>query len=61
MNVGAGIDQVTREQCFYRNPNHPIMVSTTLTKDWERRLAQNYNESRKTQAFLDARAKRLAK
>jgi hypothetical protein len=61
LNIGAGMDQATRETCFYRNSNHPIMVSTTLTKDWERRLARNYNESRKTKAFLNAREKRLAK
>jgi len=61
LNVGAGMDQATRETCFYRNSNHPIMVSTTLTKDWERRLARSYSESRKTRAFLEAREKRLAK
>ncbi len=61
LNVGAGMDQATRETCFYRNSNHPIMVSTTLTKDWERHLVRSYSESRKTRTFLEAREKRLAK
>ena len=61
MNVGAGMDLPTRTSCFYRNPDHPIMVSTELTKDWEARLASHYNESRKTRSFLEATEKRFAK
>lgn len=61
LNVGNGMDRETRETCFYRNSNHPIMVSETLTKDWEKRLAESYNRSRKTRAFLEARERRLAK
>jgi hypothetical protein len=61
LNIGAGMDAATRETCFYRNPGHPIMVSTELTKQWEAKLAKHYNESRKTQTYLQAKAKRDAR
>jgi hypothetical protein len=61
LEVGSQIGPEMREGCFYRNANHPIMVSNSITDVLERKFSREYLESRKTRAYLSAKAKRSQK
>ena len=57
LNVGKTVDAWMKAMCIHNNPGHPIHVSEALTKQFERLMAEEFQKSRKTQAYLKARAK----
>jgi len=58
LNVGTGIDPMALETCFYRNPEHPIVISHDLTAVLERGLVRQFSKARKTDSYLRAKKKR---
>ena len=55
--VGRTVDQVWRELCFWNNSAHPILVCDELTQHFEQLMVRRLRSSRKTAAFLRAKAK----
>ena len=55
--VGKTVDQLWRDMCFYNNRAHPILVCDELTGHFEQLMARRVRTSRKTAAFLKAKAK----
>jgi hypothetical protein len=61
LNVGRLMDLDTRMGCFHGNPDHHVFVSDqVMGKIWEK-LAIQFRESRKSNSYLEAKAKRLLK
>jgi hypothetical protein len=58
INVGEHIPAEERLLCFYREPTHPVLVSDDVTQLWERKLASEFAEARKTDAYVRSRKKR---
>lgn len=58
LKVGTDIPEIEREICFYSNPLHPILVSDRLSRLFGLKLAKEFCEARKTEAYLRARARR---
>jgi hypothetical protein len=58
LNVGRVIDPEMRKTCFHTNTTHPILVSDQITGQLWTRLGKQFRESRKTNSYLAAKAKR---
>jgi len=56
LNVGKTVDEWMQAMCT-NNPGHPILISEGLTGHFERLMVETVQKSRKTQAYLKARAK----
>jgi hypothetical protein len=59
LEVGSMIEPEMKKFCFYRNPDHPILISEELTALTRRHLAKHISEQRETRSYLSARTKRL--
>lgn len=61
LQVGENIRDFERSICFYRNPQHPVLVGDQPHYQYEHNLASHFSESRQTKAYLKERAKRQKK
>ena len=61
LHVGKLIDPRNKICCFYTSSDHPIFVSDEVMGALWKRMAEHYQESRKTKSYLEAKAKRDAK
>jgi hypothetical protein len=57
LNVGKTVDESMRWLCVYQNPGHPINIAEELTDRHEGLMVKSVLGSRKTKAYLKARAK----
>jgi len=51
------VDEAMQSICIHNNPGNPINISEGLTSHFERLMVETVQKSRKTQAYLKARAK----
>jgi len=58
INVGETISMDERMICFYRSPQHPVLLSDHVTAVLERKHAEHFAESRKTEAYLKSKRRR---
>jgi hypothetical protein len=58
LHVGKLMDSEIKECCFHQDPAHPIFVSDDVMGALWKWMAKNYRESRKTNSYLEAKAKR---
>jgi hypothetical protein len=57
LNVGKTVDKSMQFLCIHNNPRHPITISEELTGSFEQFMVKTVLKSRKTQAYLRAKAK----
>jgi hypothetical protein len=57
LNAGKTVDKAMQFMCIHNNPGHPINISEGLTGHFEQLMVETVQKSRKTQAYLKARAK----
>jgi hypothetical protein len=60
LNVGKQVDAEMKGTCFHEDSAHPIFVSDEITGNLWARFGKDYRESRKTEGYLKARAKRAS-
>lgn len=58
LNTGKDIDPEMRATCFHESLSHPILVSDHVTAQLWMRAGRDYAESRKSNGYLKAKAKR---
>ncbi len=61
LSVGRLIEAEMRETCIHENPTHPIFVADDVMGAVWTRLKEQYQESRKTRGYLEAKVKRSLK
>jgi hypothetical protein len=57
LNVGKTVDAAMQFMCIHNNSGHPINISEGLTNQFEQLMVETVQKSRKTPAYLKARAK----
>jgi hypothetical protein len=57
LNIGKTVEESMRWLCIQNNAGNPICISDELTGKFERLMVESLRGSRKTQAFLRAKAK----
>ena len=57
LNIGKTVDEAMQSMCIHNNPRNPINISEGLTNHFEQLMVETVQKSRKTQAYLKARAK----
>jgi hypothetical protein len=57
LNVGKTVDKSMQFLCIHNNPSHPITICEELTGSFQQLMVKTLQKSRKTQAYLKAKAK----